>query len=62
MHMNNIDYLYAQIYKGALLAGAHEHSAKAAAETGLREYKKSRYKSIHKLIEEMIKGAKKRNF
>lgn len=60
--MNNIDYLYNEIYEGALRAGALEPSAKNAAETGLREYKKNRYKSINKLVEEMVKNAKKRNF
>ncbi len=60
--MNNTDYLYAEIYKGALRAGALEHSAKAAAEVGLSEYKKNRYKNIKTLVSEMIKNAKKRNF
>jgi hypothetical protein len=60
--MNNNDFIYDQIYKGALKEGAHENSAKNAATFGLSEYKKNRFKSIKVLIDTMIKNAKKRNF
>lgn len=60
--MNEADFIYDQIYKGALRAGAREHSAKNAAVIGLSEYRKNRFKNISALVESMIKNAKKRNF
>lgn len=60
--MNSIDYLYGEIYRGSLQAGAPQNSAKNAAITGISEYKKGRYKSIKDLIETGIKNAKKRNY
>ena len=58
--MNSIDFLYSQIYHGALRAGATERAALDAATTGVGEYKKNRFKRIDHLITEKIKQAKNR--
>lgn len=57
--MNN-DFVYSQIYKGALNAGAKDEFALSAALTGLDDYKKGRYdRKVLDLIELKIKEAKR---
>ena len=52
------DFVYTQIYKGALRAGASERSSHANAVMGLDDFKKGRYKKPHKIITERINKAK----
>jgi len=57
--MSPEDYIYDQIYKGALKAGAGEKSAKLHAVLGLERWKKGKFDKTAKLVEEMIQSAKK---
>lgn len=57
--MSPEDYIYNQIYKGALSVGASEQFAKDNAVTGLSDWKKGKFKKVIDLIEEKIKQAKK---
>lgn len=57
--MNEQDYVYQQIYKGALKAGASEWASLAAAVTGLEKYKNNQFKKASQLIVEKIKEAVK---
>lgn len=56
--MNN-DFVYSQIYKGALAQGAKEKHAKDCAVMGLDDYKKGKFTGKpSKLIESRIKEAR----
>jgi len=57
--VNEIDFIYDQIYKGALRENAREKSAHNAATIGVSEYKKGRFKKVPELIGRMINQAKK---
>lgn len=57
--MNEQDYIYEQIYKGALKAGASDRAALQAATTGLQKYKNNQFKKASSLIIEKIKEAVK---
>ena len=56
------DFVYMQIYKGAMKAGATERAAKDHAVMGLNEYKSNRFgqKKVSGLIDWHIKQAKKK--
>jgi len=53
------DYIYNQIYKGALKAGASERSAKDHAVMGLEMWKKGKFEQSVSLITDMITQAKR---
>ena len=53
------DYIYSQIYKGALEAGASERSAKDHAVMGLEKWKNGKFDKSSQLISEMIAQAKR---
>ena len=55
------DFVFNQIYKGALNAGANERAAHNNALLGLEDYKKHKLgtKKVSSLIETRIKQAKK---
>lgn len=53
------DFIYLQIYRGALAAGATERASLNAATTGLHDYRKGRFTKATKLIQEKIAEAKK---
>ncbi len=54
------DFVYTQIYKGALNAGASALSAQQSASTGSDDYRKGRFtRKVSHLIEDKIKEAKK---
>ena len=53
------DFIYKQIYTGALKAGATERAAHSNAVMGLDDFKKGRYKKPASLIKERIDTAKK---
>lgn len=56
------DFVYLQIFKGALKSGSSERIAKEEAVLGLEEYKKSKIgKSVSVLIDFRIKNAKRRS-
>lgn len=58
--MNPADFVYRQIYTGALRAGATERAAHSQAVMGLDRYKRGKNRgTVSKLIEEHIKLAKK---
>lgn len=58
--MSPADYIYTQIYKGALHGGACERKAKDHAVMGLDDYKRNKYAGKpSRLIEERIKMAKR---
>lgn len=57
--VNKNDFVYMQIYKGAMKAGASEYSSHRAAVTGIEDYKKNKFKKAIDLIEQKIKEAKK---
>lgn len=57
--MNNTDYIYDQIFKGAINNGASERNAKDHAVMGLDDFRKNRFQKHGKLIEERIKAAVK---
>ena len=57
--MNNRDFVYNQIYKGALKQKATERAAHQAALTGSEDYRKGRFKNATILITDKIKEAKK---
>ena len=52
------DFVYTQIYKGALRACASERSSHANAVMGFDDFKKGRYKKPCKIITERINKAK----
>ena len=51
------DYVYDQIFKGAMAAGASERNAKDRACMGLDDFKKNRFKKVADLIGDRIKKA-----
>jgi hypothetical protein len=52
------DFVFSQIYKGALKSGATERFAHRHAVMGLEDYKKSKIATkVSKLIEQRIKDA-----
>ena len=54
--MNPNDFVYTQIYKGALNVGASALSAQQSAAIGSDEYRKGKFgKKVSHLIEEKIK-------
>ena len=53
------DFVYMQIYKGALAKGAKERAAHNNAILGLEDFKKGRFSKTSKLIEERIRMAKR---
>ena len=57
--MNPIDFIYDQIYRGAIQAGAKEPKAKDNAIAGVSDWKKGRFKKPSQLIEQRIKQAKR---
>jgi len=58
----NEDFVFNQIYKGALAAGAKEKQAKDHAVMGLNDYKKGKFQGkASKLIEDRIKQAKRKS-
>jgi hypothetical protein len=57
--MNPSDFIYVQIYRGAIRAGAKEPKAKDNAIAGLEEWKKGKFKKPSMLIEQRIKQAKR---
>lgn len=57
--MNVNDFIYDQILKGALRAGAGQAEAKNAASWGLECYKKGRYGKAKDLVSDKIKYAVK---
>lgn len=59
-NMNGRDFIFNEIYKGALRAGACERFAHDAAVTGLDAYKKNNFKKAHKLVADKIAEAKRR--
>ena len=60
--MNVRDFVYKQIYSGAISAGADERTAHSHAVMGLDEYKKGKFEgSVSKLIEARIKKAKRQS-
>lgn len=52
------DFIYNTIFRAALKVGTASQ-AKNAAVIGLERYKRNQYKTVTKLVEEMIKNAKK---
>lgn len=56
--MNPNEFIYQQIYKGALNVGASEKSAQSHAAMGLNDYKKSKEKAST-LVPKFIQRAKK---
>jgi len=57
----NNDFVFDQIYKGALAAGAKEKAAHDHALMGVDDYKKGKFQGkASKLIESRIKLAKKK--
>ena len=61
--MNAADFVYNQVYKGALAKGAKESKARDAAIMAVNDYKKSRLggKKVSHLIERYIKEAKRKS-
>ena len=57
--MTPIDFIYDSAYKGCKKAGCSELQSKNAAIKACEEFKKNRFKSVSKLIDEIIKDAKK---
>lgn len=57
--MNPDDYIFKQVYKGAMEQGAHEVAAKDCAILAMNEFKKGRFKKAKELIDGHIKMAKK---
>lgn len=58
--MEPTDFVYLQIYKGSLAAGAKEKAARDQAIIGLDKYKKSNFrKKVTDLISHHITQAKK---
>lgn len=56
--MSQQDFVWIQIYKGALKAGSSERYAKDQAQVGLDEYKKNKFdRKVSHLIEKRIKNA-----
>ena len=54
------DFVYQQIYKGALSKGASERAAHNNALLGLEDYKKNKiFKKVSYLIEDRVKQAVK---
>ena len=56
---NAKDFIFDQVYKGALKAGASDRHAKDEAVTAMDRYKKNRFGKASKMIEEAIKDAVK---
>ena len=57
--MNPSDFVYQQIYKGALAQKVNEGIAKNHAVMGLDMYKKGKFQKVNVLIKDMITKAKK---
>lgn len=53
------DYVFNQVYKASMEAGASERAAKDTAIQAMTDYRLSNYKAINTLINDAIKRAKK---
>lgn len=51
------DYVFEQIYKGALAAGAKERAAHSFAIIGMDRWAKNKFKKTSALVREMIQEA-----
>ena len=57
--MNPNDYIFNQVYKGALADGACERASKDCAIMAMDDFKKGRFKKATEIINKYIKMAKK---
>ena len=53
------DFIYNQVYRGCLRAGCNEYLSKNTAVEALRRYKNNQFTTPSKLVDELIKHAKK---
>lgn len=53
------DFVFLQIYRGAIKAGAKERAAKDHAIMGSEDFRRNSFKKASHLIEERIKAAKR---
>ena len=57
--MNTKDMIWNEIYRGSMKSGASEKAAFDAAVTGAEDWRKNKFKTPSKLIEDKIKEARK---